>query len=508
MPNTSERTDIVKDVVKKAAALAAAAPDATEINDFFDRRQPFLQLRQRGKTVHWYVRAKGRSQKIGNALLERGLTDGQYLSIKQARDKAALIYAGVEAPQPKLAVALAPEHVAWTWGDIDREYQNSLTEPRWINNKIKYPKKTSRDDCRLAFGKPPIAGLSNIKVTDLKPRDIILAIDAVHEACGHRQCEKCLAYMKAALNWAISHKMLQSGMDGLIAWWEPISAPAPTPAEMIEKDLRKKALAKAKSEFSVDNMAALLIEHEEFCVGKTANEKISPGIRWGLWWLACTANRRFSTTVLERKNLQQIDEFGEQEWGRAEWPAEFMKSQADFWLPLPPDLLHIANSSIKDWRVLVSDEHGKGHGDSRWVFASSRRIGRDDSNRDVSIFPSSLNAHLRNMRGLKQHNKTDKLKDLPAYWLHLTRAVSSNYLNKCPSVPKSAISLMLAHSMTKAPDDMSRTTREFYVTCQSMPEKSIAMRVWTEALFASYEKQGGKYPMPTEKGRLRKRNSD
>jgi hypothetical protein len=31
-----------------------------------------------------------------------------------------------------------------------------------------------------------------------------------------------------------------------------------------------------------------------------------------------------------------------------------------------------------------------------------------------------------------------------------------------------------------------------------MPDKSIAIRIGTEALYAAYEKAGGKFPMPGE----------
>ena len=34
-------------------------------------------------------------------------------------------------------------------------------------------------------------------------------------------------------------------------------------------------------------------------------------------------------------------------------------------------------------------------------------------------FFGTLNAHLRNLRGLKDHNKDDHLEDLPNFWLHL-----------------------------------------------------------------------------------------
>jgi hypothetical protein len=497
-PKRQHRVGIDIEVVRDA--IAGAVGSSAVITDWNDKRQRFLTLRQRGASVKWLVRAYGKSRTIGNAINKLGNHD--FLNIRAARVKAAKVYAELGSgalPSLPRSVA-APEAQIWTWADVDREYQKTLTQPRWINNRIKYPKKGTQDDCRLALAKEPIAAMGAIKVTELKPRDIILAVQKVHEVGkSHRQCVKCLAYVKAALSWALSQKMLESGMEGMIAWWTPIQPPPPTPEEMGEKKARKTALIEAKRAFTVDHMGELLVEHEEFCAGKTGNEKISPGIRWGLWWLAGTANRRFSTTALERKNLHQIDPFAEEPgWGYAEWPAELMKGQADFWLPLPPSLLHVANSSIFDWRVLVTEAHGIGHEDSKWTFGSTRRIGRNPDNHDVSIYPSSLNAHLRNLRGLKKHNKKDHLEDLPNFWLHLVRSVSSNYLNKCAGVPKNAISLMLAHSMPSAPEDMSRTTREFYVTCQSMPDKTIAMRAWTDALFAAYEKAGGKFPMPSE----------
>ena len=48
--------------------------------------------------------------------------------------------------------------------------------------------------------------------------------------------------------------------------------------------------------------------------GKVEEENTSPGIRWGIWWIALTANRRGSTTLLERTNVQQGDPLGEAGW--------------------------------------------------------------------------------------------------------------------------------------------------------------------------------------------------
>ncbi len=53
--------------------------------------------------------------------------------------------------------------------------------------------------------------------------------------------------------------------------------------------------------------------------GKVEEENTSPGIRWGIWWIALTANRRGSTTLLERTNVQQSDPLGEAGWGTALW---------------------------------------------------------------------------------------------------------------------------------------------------------------------------------------------
>ena len=99
-------------------------------------------------------------------------------------------------------------------------------------------------------------------------------------------------------------------------------------------EARRAALLAAKAAFSIDHLAEVLLRHEAYCAGRTGGEKISPGIRWGLWWVSHTANRRFSTVKFERSNFLVADELGPQGWGRAMWPAEVMKARSAFWLPL------------------------------------------------------------------------------------------------------------------------------------------------------------------------------
>src|ERR1700692_3446723 len=110
---------------------------------------------------------------------------------------------------------------------------------------------------------------------------------------------------------------------------------------------------------------------------------------------------------------------------------------------------------------------GRLHADSRWVFASSRRIGRLDDNADISVYPNSLNRHLLRMRADK------KLEGLPDFWPHLTRSVVGNYLEDRPDIPPAASSLMLGHALPGTVEDAAPTTRKFYLTAQRMQEKAV-----------------------------------
>jgi hypothetical protein len=160
-----------------------------------------------------------------------------------------------------------------------------------------------------------------------------------------------------------------------------------------------------------------------------------------------TGNRRFSVTALERERLLQADEFGRPGWGRAMWPEWLVKGGAEFWLPLPEELLEIANSAIADYSALVRKSHGYVW-PTRWVFASTRRVSRaqdDESAETMTAVP-----------------------------------------------PRTSQSFRIALISTCA------TTREFYQTNQRMSEKAIAVAAWRDALLTAYVKAGGKPPRLSE----------
>jgi hypothetical protein len=489
------RVDIDKKVVAEASAAAAARKPGT--NDWADRRQPYLVLRQRGGSVKWCVRGFKMMRTIGDP--RDGLSRRDYLPTSTARIKASQVYAELSGADPApRAPAPAPKAQTWSWSDLDREYQAMMAAPRWVNRRMKAPSDGTCDDIRLTFAKTPLQVLHSKLLTDLDRPTLKAAVAKIEH---HRPKEKAVAYFKAAMSWAADKHPDESGLGDVLPWWEKLKAPDPDEKEAAEIATRQDALVEAKKDFNVDHLAEVLLRHEAYCAGRTANEKISPGIRWGLWWVSHTANRRFSTVKFERSNFMVADEFGPQGWGRAMWPPAMMKAKLGFWLPLPPETSHIASSSIADWRYLVNDEHGTGHPNSRWVFASTVRV-RDDDDKDRSVYPNSLNRHLQRMK------KAGDLNDIPAFWLHLIRTVAGNFLSSVKGLPGEASSLMLAHKIpADAKDEAAPTTREFYLTSQRMDLKADAMLAWTDALMTSYTKRGGKYPMPAETGRARKMRS-
>ena len=486
------RVEIDKKIVAEASAAAASRKAGT--NDWADEKQHYLVLRQRGGTVKWYCRGFKMMRVLGDP--RDGLGRRDYLPTSAARVKAAQVYAELSGAEPAPRTpAPAPAAKTWTWADLDREYQAMMAKPRYVNRRMKASSVGTCDDIRLTFAKPAMQELHPKLLTDLDRRTVRAAVAKI---AAQRGKEKTVAYFKAAMTWAAAERPDESGLDDKLPWWEPLKVPTPSDEEAKKIVARAFALDAAKKAFTVDHLAEVLLRHEAYCAGRTANEKISPGIRWGLWWVAHTANRRFSTVKFERTNLMTADEFGPKGWGRAMWPAALMKGRVDFWLPLPPETAHIAASSIADWRVLVNDEHGASHPDSAWVFASNVRV-RDDDDKDRSVYPNSLNRHMQRMR------RAGDLNGVPDFWLHLIRTVAGNYLDKVKGLPSVASSLMLAHKIPADTEgEAAPVTKEFYLTNQRMNLKADAMQAWTYAVVNAYTKAGGKYPMPAEKGRARK----
>ena len=169
-----------------------------------------------------------------------------------------------------------------------------------------------------------------------------------------------------------------------------------------------------------------------------------------------------------------------------------MKAKQPFWLPLPPVVRDVASGSIEDYTQLVANEHGDWP--SQWVFASTRRYGRDQDNDDVRVYPNSLNRYLSRMR------EDGALDGLPYFSPHLVRSAMGDFIAE--KVSSIASSLVLAHTLPQDADEAAPTTRRYYLTSQRMREKADGMRAWSDALIEAYLKAGGTMPEPrgTEAG--------
>ena len=80
-------------------------------------------------------------------------------------------------------------------------------------------------------------------------------------------------------------------------------------------EARRAALIQAKEDFTITHLADLLVRHEAYCAGREGHDRISPGVRFGIWWVAFTAGRRAATVQLLRSDLLEQDPFGEDGWG-------------------------------------------------------------------------------------------------------------------------------------------------------------------------------------------------
>jgi hypothetical protein len=340
-------------------------------------------------------------RRIGNAKKEPG--DPDFLDLRKARQKA------VEqryALKPHRALPAGP---GWTWARLDREYQASLKLLRKRGNRIKRPSQGSQDDVRLRFNKPEFRVWQYRWIAELKALDLIQLLNEVHLARGHRAAEKAAAYVKAALSWALSHRTLESGLAGMMPWWVNIRPPEPTGEEIERMEVRQQERIAAQEACTVEYLGELLAKHEQYCAGRRGNKRVSPGIRWGEWWITLTANRRLTSKKLRRDGLRHDDPRNpysslEQPWGIAEWPAELVKSKIPFMLPLPPMAIHIAKSCIWDWELCLRHKRGF-RSATQWIFAASRRPRPKDENSepaDPSIYPNSLDAHIRALRGRKK----------------------------------------------------------------------------------------------------------
>lgn len=492
-PMLRKRVEITAEIVNRARALAAARSQQLAV--WADTQVRYLIIRQRGGSAKWAVKAFNNMRVIGD-IRER---QPGYLSTRAARERAAEVYAELKARSKEAAPETPvpadeepPAKAPWTFGQVCVGYQRFLAHERWINNRTKPPSEGTNDDVRRAFGQASYQHLGTVPVLKLDRVQLNAARDGVS---SYRQRQKCVAYIKAALTWAADDHPDESGLtENVPRWWENVNAGKPAPETMREIEARRKQHRQNKAALDVVEIAKTLIAHENYCAARErvpGFPAVTAGIRWGIWWVAFTGNRRLSTVELLRERLLEQDPFNERGWGRAEWTAEQMKGKEDFWLPLPPVVYAVAKAAMDDWQTAVN-YNGRAHtacAKTKWVFASQQRYERGSTStaiKDLRIYPNSLNRHLQRMRA------AGALKDIALFNPHLVRSPVADFIEE--HVSGVASSLVLSHKVKNDGEQAAVTTRKWYLIGQRMREKSAGMKAWSEALIEAYLEQDGVLP--------------
>ncbi len=479
----TERLEIIGETVTRA--LKVAADGSTEVVDFADTRIPGFVLRVRQGMVSWLFKTRTTSKKLGAP---------PKMGVRDARKAAEAARAAYATRKPAENPSEEPRQV-WTWSELTGRYVAHISGPRIRRGKEKTPSKHTIVDAKRALNRPALQEWNDKPVTSIGVEALVEAINTTINEVSYRQADKLFAYTRSALTWAYSNNTKESGLRGH-AWWQAVRMPEPT------GDIVKKIVASQRPTailgFGPKEIAIVLHAHESFCQGRFGRDRISPSVRWGLWWSAFTVMRRGAATALLRSNLRLNDAKLPEDWALAIYSAEAMKGKREFWMPVTPMGVRILQSVQREWREAVNKTHGAANR-TKWVFASNRRLGRDDSNGDVCLSESSLNTHLENMRGNRNAGHRDHLKGLPKFTVHSFRAAAATYLIDRSDIQKGAASAFLGHALAgdseKGVLALSPTTKAFYDLAQHVPAKVEAMTAWTDAILTEYEKLGGIIPV-------------
>jgi len=476
----SLRLTIDPDVV--ARALAEAKQGETELKDYADTGLRFLVLRVRRESVSWLVKTKTRTKKIG---------EPPKMGVREARRVAPLVLAELrQAPPPAPAKPLS-----WSWERLRAEYEAYIASPKLKNGIVRAPSSNTLADVRLAFDRPQLASWRGRPITTVTVDDLDEAALGIQAAVSYAQAKKFVAYAKAAFKWARKNRRKESGLQALSPEFSEYMLPDPS-GEEIER-IQSRQRPTANPEFTVQELGRALAQHEAYCRGRIGRRKVSPGVRWGLWWDALTIVRSGAATLLETANIVWSDPHVDPGWALVSWPAELIKARLPFMLPIPPLGLHVLRCVQRDWRAAVLKEHGPGVV-SKWAFPSTRRCGRNPDTQDVVVSGDAFANHLAAMRGERQGGHRDHLAGVPEFSIHTFRGTGSTFLLNDPAIPPGGASAFLGHVLPGDNDpaivNLSPTTDRFYNLAQRIPLKALAMRRWSEALLQAYKDAGGVFP--------------
>lgn len=483
----SKRLEITAPLVAAAVQEAAAGVDGTK--DYVDTSQPGLVLRIRRRSISWLVKNRSTTRTLGAP---------PKMGVREARREAIVALAKKPMPElkvPEVEPEQKPSDDGWKWPQLRDAYIQHISGARIKRDKVKGPSKNTIDDVKRALNRPQFDEWAEILVRDLTAKIVTTTLRKIEDEVSYPQYRKALAYSKAALSYGYSQHAHESGLGDVNPWWSGLKIREPS-GEAVER-IRERQRSTSKGDLTVEHIGDVLARHEEYCRGREGRDRISPAVRWGLWWEALTVARSGAGVRLLRDNIIWDDRHVPEDWCLVWWPYEAMKTPRDFYLPIPPIGARLLKACMNEWRECVNRSHGHAN-QTQWAFSSTRRVGRDHWNADPCMAPSALNCHLENMRGKGQSGGRNWLKGIPDFSPHSLRGVASTYIMNRPNIAPGAASAILAHALPGDNDPqlekISKTTEAFYSQAQRIPLKIEAMTAWSEALLAAFEKAGGRSP--------------
>jgi hypothetical protein len=494
----SKRCDLTAKVVEEAIELAVAGK--TPRFDYCDNSQPYFVLRVRAHSLSWLVKTRANSIKIGNAMpperrkrlpeqrMRASKVGDQDLGLREARQRAKLEWAKLGNQ-----VEIPEEKPCWTWGQLVEGYKKYISEMREDSaGKPIYPSSETQSDVRQIFGRKEVERHETRLLALLDENWFEEVQEALHDAYGYDAYRKFRAYGQAALNWAVVYKRKESGLPGR-KWWLLAERRRRRPNEVEAKIIRTKELKKKKADFKVAHLGKLLVQHELFCLARTGNQRVSPGVRWGFWWDCLTGHRRGSGTWIAHDDITK-DSRLPNGWKLATWQPEVMKTQNAFTLPIPPLGLHIIDCCQRDFGAALA-RSGIKDLKSPWIFTS--RVIQSMAG-IIPVSGSALANHIRSMRGLRDGNHRDILKGIPPFSMHIIRSTMGDYILDQTDLPAGTASLMIAHEIPgdhkSEMDRVGDTGKRWYFQAQRIPQKVEAMEKWSGALLKAFHDAGGVYP--------------
>jgi hypothetical protein len=168
-------------------------------------------------------------------------------------------------------------------------------------------------DVERAFAHSAIGRWEGLALTGLNEDDFDDVLAEVHKSKNWDAHRKVRAYVQAALTYGLKHRRRESGLSR--EWWKLVHLRARNEDEVTEKNARHARLRRTKSEFEIKHLGHVLAEHERFCLARSGNQRVSPGVHWGLWWDALTAHRRGSRTWVALEDIKWTDPRGRPGWG-------------------------------------------------------------------------------------------------------------------------------------------------------------------------------------------------